>query len=66
MKTSRVLPAVAVALLLVTLGGRVVHAQGQETSRLAEEYGWRTDYRQALEEAREAQRPLMVVFRCVP
>jgi hypothetical protein len=32
----------------------------------AEEYGWKLNYREALQEAKEADKPLMIVFRCVP
>ncbi len=35
-------------------------------SAQAEEFSWHSNYGEALQEAREAGKPLLVSFRCVP
>lgn len=39
---------------------------GVRWQREAQQYGWLTDYRAAVDQAKRTNRPLMVVFRCVP
>lgn len=41
-------------------------AQSRSLSLEATEHGWRANYAEARDEARRTNRPLMIVFRCVP
>ena len=41
-------------------------AQFGRWQREAREFGWLTDYQTAKDEAKKANKPIMLVFRCVP
>ena len=58
---SRILTAVAVAALIPGTS----FSQSRE-ERVAGKHGWRFDYEQAVKDARQKNKPLMVVFRCIP
>ncbi len=58
-----------ISLLVAPLVGTSAFAQnGRNDDDRAEaiKYGWAFDYTKAIREARATNRPLMVVFRCVP
>ena len=61
----RICLCLAIASLL--FGRQQGYGQGnRNTMKEALANRWILDYRQALETAREVEKPLMVVFRCVP
>ena len=57
---------VTVAALMTASLTTATFADGPTLSLKATEYGWTSDYDQALVNAKKTNRPLMVVFRCVP
>ncbi len=63
--TLAIMVATTVAIITPTLYGQRGrgHAQWREEPL---QYGWMLDYEAAKTKAREANKPLMVVFRCVP
>ena len=61
--------AMAVGLCLLASSGAATAQRGRRErgdDRVAVEKGWRFDYEAAKEEARREDKPMMVVFRCVP
>lgn len=57
---------VTVAALMTASLVTTAYAQGPPLSLKATEHGWTSDYDQARIDAKKTNRPLMVVFRCVP
>ena len=58
----------SVVTLFISLQATGVVAQGRfgDDRQEAVEHGWMFDYDQARAVARKSNRPLMLVFRCVP
>ena len=54
------------ALVVLSFAASVASAQHGRSRELASDNGWVFDYRQAQQLAAEANKPLLVVFRCVP
>lgn len=56
----------AVACLLIIGLAEPVWAQRDRTRAMAIQKGWVFNYQQARREAAAANKPMMIVFRCVP
>lgn len=65
MKTANFCLGLTFVLLILSTAAPVL-AQGGRSRELALANGWRFDYRQARRTAARDNKPLMVVFRCVP
>ncbi|MFT5526009.1 MAG: hypothetical protein ACI9HK_003979 [Pirellulaceae bacterium] len=58
-----VLAFAALAPVSAVFGQR---GEGPQWQREAAEFGWQFDYQKARKQAAELNKPLMVVFRCIP
>jgi hypothetical protein len=62
----RIITLTVAMLFLVTPAASGQRQADLGQSREAIENGWRFDYQAAREEARNSNKPMMVVLRCVP
>lgn len=58
------------ALLVFILAGlnadQATAQRGRSSNLLAAQQGWSSNYQEALATARRLDKPLMIVFRCIP
>ena len=55
-----------IVVVMTSTTGLAQSGLDRESRRAAAEHGWHLDYANALKTARDSNKPLMVVFRCVP
>ena len=61
----RVLLLLAVANV-VLCAAPVAAQQGRRANQSAAQFGWKSNYQESLAIARRLDKPLMIVFRCIP
>jgi len=57
---------VLLAMAMVAVPANQAAAQRRGSNQTAAQRGWTSNYQEALATARRLDKPLMVVFRCVP
>jgi len=63
---TRVLLPLMAMTLAVLCSLQVTAQQGRRSNQSAASFGWSSNYQESLATARRTDKPLMIVFRCIP